>query len=379
MKTDDGKSADQNQQLQGKQDPMNEQKIGEFVSRVVSDLNATANCALVFIGDKLGFYKAMMNSKDGTVTSQELATLTNTNERFVRDWLAEQVCTGYMTYDSKTTKFMLPKEHALVLADESSPAYMSGAFQLVLSALKSEAKVTQAFRTGQGFGWSEHDPGVFEGQSRFSATTYKANLINSWIPALDGVEEKVKQGAKVADVGCGYGISTIIMANAYPNSRFIGFDNHAPSINYARSKAKEEGGLGQDRIEFEVSSSTQFTGNNYDLITFFDCFHDMGDPYSVARYAKNALKSDGTLMLVEMASNDRLEDNITSPIGTFGYAGNLFVCLPTSLSQGTVVDPAPLGGMVGLTKLEEILTKSGFSKVRSAFKNEFNMIIEAKP
>ena len=202
-------------------------------------------------------------------------------------------------------------------------------------------------------------------------------MVNSWIPALDGVEEKVKRGAKVADVGCGYGISTLIMSKAYPNSTFIGFDIHAPSIDHARSKAREEG-LGRDRVEFEVSSSTQFPGNNYDLITFFDCFHDMGDPYSVARYANNALKSDGTLMLVEMASNDKLEDNITSPIGTFGYTGNLFVCLPTSLSQG-VVDPAPLGGMVGMSKLEEILRKSGFSKVRCAFKNEFNMIIEAKP
>ena len=356
---------------------MNEQKIGEFVSRVVSDLNATANCALVFIGDKLGFYKAIMNNKNGTVTSQELAALTNTNERFVRDWLAEQVCSGYITYDPNTSKFTLPKEHAFVLADESSPAYMSGAFQLVLSALKSEAKVTQAFRTGQGFNWSEHDPGVFEGQSRFSATTYKANLVNNWIPTLDGVEEKIKRGAKVADVGCGFGISTLIMSKAYPNSTFIGFDIHTPSIDHARSKAKEEG-LGQDRVDFEVASSTQFPSNNYDLITFFDCFHDMGDPYSVARYANNALKSDGTLMLVEMASNDKLEDNMTSPIGTFGYTGNLFVCLPTSLSQG-VVDPAPLGGMVGMSKLEKILRKSGFSKVRCAFKNEFNMIIEAKP
>lgn len=376
MKTDNEKNKNHQQQQQGGEE-INEQKVGEFVSKVVSDLNATANCALVFIGDKLGFYKAMMNTKNDTVTPQELAAITNTNERFVRDWLAEQVCAGYMTYDSKTAKFTLPKEHAFVLADESSPAYMSGAFQLVLSALKSEAKVTQAFRTGQGFSWSEHDPGVFEGQSRFSATTYRANLVNSWIPALDGVEEKVKQGAKVADVGCGYGISTLIMSKAYPNSTFIGFDNHAPSINYALSKAKEEG-FGQDRVEFEVASSTQFPGDNYDLITFFDCFHDMGDPYSVARYAKNALKSDGTLMLVEMASNDKLEDNITSPIGTFGYTGNLFVCLPTSISQG-VVDPAPLGGMVGISKLEEILTKSGFSKVRSAFKSEFNMIIEAKP
>jgi 2-polyprenyl-3-methyl-5-hydroxy-6-metoxy-1,4-benzoquinol methylase len=289
---------------------MNEQKIGEFVSRVVSDLNATANCALVFIGDKLGFYKAMMNNKDCTVTSQELATLTNTNERFVRDWLAEQVCSGYITYDPSTLTFTLPIEHAIVLADESSPAYMSGAFQLVLSALKSEAKVTNAFRTGQGFSWLEYDPGVFEGQSRFTATTYKANLVNNWIPALDGVEERIKGGAKVADVGCGYGISTLIMAKAYPSSTFIGFDSLAPSIEYARSKAKEEG-FTQDRVKFELASSTQFPGNNYDFITFFDCIHDIGDPYSIARYAKNAFKSDGTLMLVEMASNDKLEDNMT--------------------------------------------------------------------
>jgi 2-polyprenyl-3-methyl-5-hydroxy-6-metoxy-1,4-benzoquinol methylase len=327
----------------------------------------------------------MAQAKDnsGSVTSEELASLTNTNERYIREWLAEQACGGYITYDSKTSRYSLPKEHAIALTDESSPAYVAGAFQLVMSALKVEPKVTEAFRTGGGFDWSEHDVGFFEGQARFNSPNYKANLVTNWIPSLDGVEEKLNGGgAKVADIGCGYGASTIIMARAYPNSTYYGFDYHAPSIESARKLAKKEG-LTADRVKFEVGSATNFTGENYDLITFFDCFHDMPDPYSVAKHTRNALKPDGICMIVEMASNDKLEENMNSPLGRIGYTGSIFVCVPTALGQGTKDSKdntgfLPLGAMPGTSKIEKIMKSSGFSKCRCTFNNGFNMVIEAR-
>ena len=420
------------------------QKIEQFISKVINDLGATSNVALAFIGDKLGLYKAMArannNNAGNGLTSQELANLTGTNERYVREWLAEQVCGGYVTYDPRTDNYSLPKEHAIVLTDESSPAYIPGVFQLIMSALRTEPKVSEAFHTGGGFSWTEHEHGVFEGQARFSTPIYKSNLVTNWIPSLDGIEEKLKQGggngschraAKVADVGCGYGASTMIMAKVYPNSTFYGFDYHVQSIESARKQAEREG-LTNDRIKFEVASSTDFPGptnftfddisansrssspllhphiqrdvkgndgeGGYDLITFFDCFHDMSDPYAVARHVRNMLKPDGTCMIVEVSSNDKLEENIASPLARVGYAGSVFVCIPTALaktsttvgdgssssstyesSNNTVDNILPLGAMPGISKIEDIMKASGFSKFRCTFNNGFNMVLEARP
>jgi SAM-dependent methyltransferase len=421
-----------NEQRNEKEQDIDPQKIEQFISKVISDLGATSSVALAFIGDKLGLYKAMAKAdgSDRGLTSQELASLTRTNERYVREWLAQQVCGGYIKYDSKTDKYSLPKEHAVVLTDETSPAYLPGVFQLIISALRAEPKVSEAFRTGKGFSWTEHEHGVFEGQARFSTPTYKANLVTNWIPSLDGVEDKLKlHAAKVADVGCGYGASTIIMAKAYPNSTFYGFDYHTQSIESARKQSEREG-LTKDRIKFEVASSTNFPGPSttitgtasstsamqkpsipddcYDLITFFDCFHDMSDPYSVARHVKDMLKPDGTCMIVEVASNDRLEENIPRPLARVGYAGSIFVCIPTALAQRNRTTEAissskrsnnsvsatsssslsnnndnkgnllPLGAMPGISKIEKIMKASGFSRFRRSFDSGFNMVLEAK-
>jgi cyclopropane fatty-acyl-phospholipid synthase-like methyltransferase len=394
---------EEDQKQRQEQQEVDPQKVEQFISKVINDLGATSNVALAFIGDKLGLYKAMAQATTSGsigIKPHELASLTNTNERYIREWLAEQVCGGYIIYDSKTGTYSLPKEHAIALTDESSPAYVAGAFQLVMSALKIEPKVTEAFRTGGGFDWNEHDPGFFEGQARFSTPNYKANLVTNWIPSLEGVEQKLSQGgAKVADIGCGFGASTMIMAKAYPNSTFYGFDYHAPSVESARKQVEKEA-LTEDRVKFEVGSATNFNGSSsadgsgssggYDLITFFDCFHDMPDPYSVAKHARNALKADGTCMIVEIASNDTLEENVNSPLGRIGYTGSIFVCVPTALGQiksdssstssannNTVL--LPLGAMPGISKIEKIMKESGFSRFKCTFNNGFNMVLEARP
>jgi SAM-dependent methyltransferase len=363
-----------------------EQKSDSFVKRVMHDWDTTVNCALAFIGDKLGLYKAMAQAKDGLISSEELATITRTNERYIRDWLAAQASTGYITYEPKSGKYSFPKDHAAVLADESSPTFMAGGFELVISLLKIESKVTLLFRTGGGLEWSEYDSGVFEGQAKLNSVQYKGNLVSKWIPSLEGVRQKLvsKSGAKVADVGCGYGISTIIMAQAFPNSSFIGFDNHAISIDNARKIADDKQLLQDGRIRFEVASSADFPNNDrYDLITFFDCFHDMANPYAIAKHVRDSLKHDGTVMLVEMASHDTLEENILGPLGANGYAGSVFVCLPNALANNDYIssdpDILPLGGLPGIAKFEKIFKSSGFSKFKCVFKDEFTMILEAKP
>jgi ubiquinone/menaquinone biosynthesis C-methylase UbiE len=374
--------------------PIDEQKINQFASDVMNDLDATAHCALAYIGDILGFYKAMAKAKDNAVTSQELANITCTNERYVRDWLAEQASKHYVFYDPSTSRYILPEEHAAVLADETSHSYLAGGFQLLISVLRQQPKIAEVFRTGEGFEWGDHDTGVFEGQARLNSSQYRANLTDKWIPALTDVEDKLHryEGAKVADIGCGYGISTAIMAKAYPNSSFVGVDNHAPSIEIARKRVTEQGLDNEDRLRFITAQAESFPRScGYDLVTFFDCFHDMGNPFAVARHVKDVLKPDGTLMLVEMASSDKMEENIESPVGTNGYAGSIFVCLPTAFAQmkksGKFVSPdreeeldvLPLGGMPSAKTIESLLKTCGFTKFRCALKNGFNMILEAKP
>jgi 2-polyprenyl-3-methyl-5-hydroxy-6-metoxy-1,4-benzoquinol methylase len=377
-----------------KKELINEQKINQFSSAVMHDLDATAHCALAYIGDILGLYKAMATAKDNGVTSQELADITCTHERYIRDWLAEQASKNYVIYEPSNGRYVLPEEHAAVLVDETSNNYLAGGFQMLISILRRQPKIVEAFRTGEGFEWGDNDTGVFEGQARLNSSQYRANLTDKWIPALMDVEEKLcrHEGAKVADIGCGYGISTAFMAKAYPNSSFVGVDNHAPSIEMARKRATEQGLAHEDRLRFITAQAESFPRcGGYDLVTFFDCFHDMGNPFAVARHVKDVLKPNGTLMLVEMASSDSLEQNIESPVGTNGYAGSIFVCLPTAFAQmkksGRIVGPEreeelailPLGGMVDEKTIERVLRTCGFTKFRCALKNEYNMILEAKP
>jgi SAM-dependent methyltransferase len=363
------------------------EKLQQFMGKVLSDFGGAASAILVYIGDKLGLYKAISDFAK-PITSQELANITSTSERYIREWLANQAAGGYLTYDSSSQRYTLPLEHAQALVNESSPAYAAGGFQVVMSLFRDEPKFLEVFKTGKGITWGEHDKDLFQGTERFFKPGYTANLVSSWIPALDDgkVEQGLKQqqgaGLKVADIGCGHGISTILMAKAYPNSRFYGFDNHPASIEYARNKAREEG-LGEDRIKFEVASSTNFPlakekddddAAHYDLIAFFDCLHDMEDPQGAAAHALKTLKPDGVVMIVEPFANDKLEDNL-NPIGRLFYAASTMVCIPASLSQN---GPA-LGAQAGEPGMSQVIKASGFKRFRRATQTPFNIIYEAKP
>lgn len=364
------------------------------MAKILSDFGGAASSILVYIGDKLGLYKAMSDFGK-PITSQELASLTGTSERYIREWLANQAAGGYLIYDPSSQKYTLPFEHAQVLANENSPVYAIGGFQVMMSFYRDEAKILGAFKTGKGIAWGDHDKDLFEGTGKFARLLYTANLANSWIPALDNgrVEHRLKEeGLKVADIGCGYGISTILMAKAYPNSKFYGFDNHPASIEYARNKAREEG-LGKDRLQFEVASSTNFPplteddvssgltssderqeAEGYDLIAFFDCLHDMEDPQRAAAHALKTLKPDGTVMIVEPFANDKLEDNL-NPTGRMMYAASTMVCVPASLSQN---GPA-LGAQAGEAGISQVVKAGGFKRLRRATQTPFNIVYEAKP
>ncbi len=351
--------------------PIDETKLNQFMQQAVSEIGATFNAALVVIGEKLGLYKAMAGA--GPLSSAELARRTGTAERYIREWLAAQAAGGYVLYDPATQKYTLPEEQAFALAQEDSPAYLPGAFQLVTSVLKDEPKVTEAFRTGAGLGWHEHDPGLFEGTERFFRPNYAANLVSSWIPALDGVENKLKAGARVADVGCGHGSSTILMAQSYPKSKFVGFDYHAPSIEWARKRAQEAGV--SDRVTFEVAKSKDYPGAGYDLVAFFDCLHDMGDPVGAAAHVLKSLAPDGTWMIVEPFAHDRLEQNL-NPVGRVYYAASTMICTPASLAQEVGL---ALGAQAGEARLREVVTSGGFTQFRRAAETPFNLVLEARP
>src|SRR5919198_1309894 len=360
------------------------EKLQQFMGKILSDFGGAASSVLVYIGVKLGLYKAMSDFGK-PITSQELANLTATSERYIREWLANQAAGGYLIYDASSQRYTLPYEHAQVLANENSPVYAVGGFQVMMSFYRDEPKILEAFKTGKGIAWGEHDKELFEGTGKFARLIYTANLVSSWIPALDNgkVEQRLKQegaGLKVADIGCGHGISTILMAKAYPNSKFYGFDNHPASIEYARNKAREEG-LGEDRIQFEVASSTNFRlpqkekDEGYDLIAFFDCLHDMEDPQGAATHALKTLKKpDGTVMIVEPFANDKFEDNL-NPIGRMFYAGSTMVCIPASLSQN---GPA-LGGQAGEAAISQVVKAGGFKHFKRATQTPFNIVYEAKP
>jgi SAM-dependent methyltransferase len=352
---------------------VDEKKLNEFVEKVGNEWGASIASLLNFVGDSLGLFKAMAGAAGGALTPEELAKKTATHPRMIREWLAAQAAGGFVTYNPAAGTYRLPEEQALALTDENSPAYIAGFYQVLAGLYKDQEKIIEAFRTGKGLGWGDHHHYLFEGTERSFKPYYVANITTSWIPALDGVEEKLRRGgAKVADVGCGHGVSTILMAKAYPNSRIIGFDYHRPSIERARKEAEKEG---LKNIAFEVAGATDYPGDDYDLITFFDCFHDMGDPFAAAKYVLQTLrKKDGTWMLVEPFANDRLEDNM-NPVGRLNYAASTVVCVPASLNEN---GPA-LGAQAGEERIKQVVTSAGFSKFRRATQTPFNLVFEARP
>ena len=350
--------------------PLDQAKLHEFVMRAVGEMGAAMNAALIVIGDKLGLYKAMSGA--GPMTSAELAKKTGTTERYVREWLAAQAAGGFVTYDAASGKYTLPPEQALALADETSPVFLPGFFDIVAACVKDEAKITEAFRSGKGVGWHEHDHGLFAGTERFFRPNYRAHLISEWIPALEGTEAKLKAGAKVADVGCGLGTSTILMAQAYPKSTFVGFDYHDGSIEMAREAATKAGV--EDRVKFEVAKAKDYPGKGFELVAFFDCLHDMGDPEGAAKHVKESMTPDGVWMIVEPFAHDKLEDNL-NPIGRVYYAASTMLCTPASLSQEVGL---ALGAQAGEGRLSKILKAAGFSRVRRAAETPFNIVLEAR-
>jgi SAM-dependent methyltransferase len=351
--------------------PLNEAKLHEFVMKSVGEMGAAMNAALIVIGDKLGLYKAMAGA--GPMTSAEVAAKTQTSERYVREWLSAQAAGGLVTYDAATGRYTLPPEQAFAMADESSPVFLPGFFQIVASCMKDESKISEAFRTGKGVGWHEHDSGLFSGTERFFRPNYRAHLVKEWIPALGNTEAKLKAGAKVADVGCGLGTSTILMAQAYPKSTFVGSDYHPKSIEMAR-KAAEKAGV-SDRVKFEVARAKDYSGKGYQLVAFFDCLHDMGDPEGASRHVLETLAPDGAWMIVEPFAHDKLEDNL-NPIGRVFYAASTMLCTPASLSQEVGL---ALGAQAGEGRLAKILRAAGFKSVLRAAETPFNIVLEARP
>jgi 2-polyprenyl-3-methyl-5-hydroxy-6-metoxy-1,4-benzoquinol methylase len=348
---------------------IDQDKLNHFLGKATVDIGAAWSANMVLLGDKLGLYKAMADL--GPVTPDELAKATGTAERYIREWLGNQAAGGYVTYDPATGRYTLPNEQAAALADEDSPYFIPGAFQGIAAAFAANPKIEQRFRTGKGLGWEEHDHQLFEGTARFFRPNYVGNLVSNWIPALDGVEAKLKSGIRVADVGCGFGTSTILMAQAYPNSIFIGFDYHQPSIDAARRTAKQ---AGVSNATFEVAKSTDYPGSGYGLVTHFDSLHDMGDPVGAAERVKQTLASDGSWMIVEPFAGDKVEENL-NPVGRVFYAASTMVCVPASLHHN---GPA-LGAQAGEARLSEVVMKGGFTKVRRATQTPFNLVLEARP
>ena len=346
------------------------EKLNAFVGQFVGDLGATVNSGMVVIGEKLGLYKALA---EGPLNSAELAAKTGTDERYVREWLASQASGGYVTYDEKTRKFSLSEEQAFTLANEDGPAYIPGAFQLALGSLASVPRIAESFRSGAGMGWHEHDDDVFHGCEKFFRPSYAANLVSSWIPSLQGVKAKLEAGARVADVGCGKGASTILMAKAFPKSQFFGFDYHDKSIEGARSTAAQAGL--EVRLNFGVAKAKEFPGKDYDLVTVFDCLHDMGDPVGAATHVRNSLSDDGTWMIVEPFANDELRDNL-NPVGRVYYSFSTLLCTPCSRSQEVALC---LGAQSGEKRIREVVTAAGFSRFRRAAETPFNAVYEARP
>ena len=348
---------------------LDEAKLNDLLMKVVGDLGAALSTSLVVLGDKLGLYRALA---EAPATPAELAERTGTHERYVREWLDNQAASGYVEYDAKRKRYSMTPEQAAAFADPSSPAFMTGAFEIASASVHAEPRIRENFRTGEGLAWGEHHECLFRGTESFFRSNYVGNLIGGWIPALDGVQERLEEGCAVADVGCGHGASTLLMAEAFPRSRFTGFDYHAPSIATANERARERGLAG--RVRFEVADATSFPGSGYGFVTHFDCFHDLGDPAGAARRAREALADDGTWMIVEPFANDRPEEN-HNPVGRVFYGASTTICVPCSLALG---GPA-LGAQAGEARLSEIVRGAGFGSVRRATETPFNLVLEARP
>jgi SAM-dependent methyltransferase len=349
---------------------IDEGKLNAFIGQMLSDLGGASSVAMVRIGDALGFYKTL-NAK-GAMTAAELAAATSVNERYLREWLSHQAASNYLSYDPVTRKFSLPEEQAMVFAAEDSPVYMLGGFDMMAAMLDNQPKIEKAFRTGGGVAWGDQAGCMFCAVARFFRPGYHNNLVSAWLPALDGVVEKLNRGAEVADVGCGHGWSTVLMAKAFPKSQFIGYDFHPDSIDSARAHAAEHGVTQNAR--FEVGTAKDYAATGLDLVTFFDCLHDMGDPTGAAAHVRQSLKQDGSWMIVEPMAGDSLEQNL-NPVGRLFYAGSTLICVPTSLSQEV---GAALGAQAGEAKLREVIKAGGFATVKRATETPFNMILEAR-
>jgi len=346
-------------------------KLNDFMGKMVGDMGAAVSASLVVLGDRLGLYQAL--ARHGPATSIELADATKLNERLIREWLAAQAAAEYISFEPATGRFSLSPEQVMVFADEESPVFMAGGFEFLSAVFKDEPKVAKAFQSGLGLGWHEHDVCLFRGTERFFRPGYNANLVSNWIPALDGVEAKLKAGAKVADVGCGHGASTILMAQAYPNSQFTGFDYHPASIERARQAAADAGVA--ERAAFEVAAAQDFPGEGYDLVCIFDALHDMGDPVGAAAHIRRSLKPDGTWLLVEPFAHDELADNM-NPIGRLFYSASTMVCTPASQSQDVGL---ALGAQAGEKRLRQVVEDAGFTRFRRATETPFNMVLEVRP
>ena len=347
------------------------EKLEQFMHKMVGDMAAAMSGSLVITGAKLGLYKAL--AETGPATSAELAGRLNLDERYVREWLSAQAASDFVDYDAESGRFSLNPEQKMALANEDSPVYVAPAFEVIAAAYIDEPKVTDAFRSGAGVGWHEHHECLFRGTEKFFRPGYRANLVAGWIPALDGVFDKLKAGAKVADIGCGHGASTIIMAEAFPASEFVGFDYHGESIERARDAAKEAGD--PKNLRFEAATAKEAPGSDFDLVCCFDCLHDMGDPLGAARHIREMLKPDGTFMLVEPMAGDRLADNL-NPVGRMYYSASTMICTPGSKAQEVGL---ALGAQAGEARLTQILNEAGFSRVRRAAETPFNLVIEARP
>jgi ubiquinone/menaquinone biosynthesis C-methylase UbiE len=350
---------------------MNQDKLNQFIGQMLSDLGGASSIAMVRMGDALGLYKAL--HAGGAFTSQGLADKTKVDERYLREWLSHQAASGYLAYEPATKKFSLPPEQAMVFAVEESPVYMMGGFDLMAALLDNQPKVQAAFKSGGGVAWGEQAGCMFCAVARFFRPGYHNNLVSAWLPALDGVADKLRAGARVADVGCGHGWSTVLMAKAFPQSQFVGYDFHPGSIEEARRHAEQHGTSAN--ASFEVALAKDYPGRDFDLVTCFDCLHDMGDPEGASAHVRQSLKPDGTWMIVEPMAGDALEQNI-NPVGRLYYAGSTMICLPTSRAQEV---GASLGAQAGEAKLREVITRAGFRKIRRATETPFNMVLEARP
>lgn len=349
---------------------MNSASLEELVGRVVGDLGGAMTAALVLIGDRLGLYKEL--AAFGPLSARELAHRTDTTERYVREWLSNQAASGYITYDSASRRFYMTPEQRAAFADEGGPAFMAGGFQLVSAAFKARPRIEEAFRTGEGLDWCDHDPALYEGTERFFRSSYVANLISRWLPALDGVVDRLRQGGVVADVGCGHGASTVLMAQAFPRARFRGFDYHHPSVEAAKKRAAAAGV--EANATFHVAESTEFPGRGYDLVCHFDCLHDMGDPLAAARHVREAIGPEGVWMIVEPRAGDDLGDNL-NPVSRVFYAASTMICVPASLAH----EGPALGAQAGEARIRALTREAGFTRFRRATETPFNAVYEVRP